>query len=136
MKPAFKDPSRVPLVHKLERTIARLDRTDGLPTGDWAPEFSPRDSQAKSALRRVMGHVKGRPPQAVKTTKDGDRWIDALTEALWDVCQNQAASFSGAEQLSCLAAIESSAKTRALSDGRGYLDYLQDFFREADAQDS
>ncbi len=134
MKPAFKDPSRVPLIHEFERIIAELDQMEGLPDGNWDPEFLPRDSQAKSALRRVMGHVKGRPPKAVKSKKDGDRWIDALTGALWALCQDEATAFSGAEKLSCLAAIENSAKRHAFSDGRGYLDYLKEFFRDADAR--
>ena len=136
MKPAFKDSNLVRLIHELERTITELDQMDGMPSGGWAAEFSPSDSQVKSAIRRVMGHVKGRPPQPVKTKKDKDLWVDALTEALWGVCKIRATEFSRGEQLNCLAAIEGSAKTRSAIDGRGYLDYLKVFFADADAQTS
>jgi len=136
MKPAFKDSNLVRLIHELERTISKLDQMDGMPTGGWSADFSPSDSQAKSAIRRVMGHVKGRPPQPVKSTKDKDLWVDALTEALWGVCKVRATEFSRTEQLDCLAAIEDSAKGRAVSDGRGYLDYLMVFLAEANARKS
>lgn len=136
MNVAFKDSNLVRLIHELEQTIAELDQMDGIPTGGCSAEFSPGDSQVKSTIRRVMGHVKGRPPKPVKTSKDKDLWVNALTEALWEVCKIRATEFSRGDQLNCLAAIEDSAKTRSLSDGRGYLDYLKVFLAEAHARKS
>lgn len=94
MKAAFKESNLVRLIHELERTISELDQMDGMQTGGWAAGFSPSDSQAKLAIRRVMGHVKGRAPQPVKSTKDKDLWVDTLTEALWGVCKVRATEFS------------------------------------------
>jgi|GEM_PF-2451096 len=136
MKAAFKDSNLVRLIHELERTISPLDQMDGIPTGGWSAGFSASDSHTKSAIRRVMGHVKGRPPQPVKATKDKDLWVDALTQALWGVCKMRATDFSRGEQLDCLAAIEDSVKSRSAIDGRGYLDYLKVFLAKANAQKS
>ncbi len=93
-------------------------------------DFELTDSVVKSALRRAMGYVKGRPPKAVKGVKERDVWLRNLTENLWTSCQQAMGEFTRGEILKCLEAIEDSLKIRTVGDARGYLDYLIEFFGE------
>lgn len=97
-------------------------------------EFHPTDSTVKSALRRVMGHLKGRPPKPLKQKNARDEWISNVTDNVWQECKNQIAqSTPKGEILICLVAIEDSIKTHTARDPRGYLDFLDGFFKKLGA---
>jgi hypothetical protein len=122
------------LVMALEMPIWTLSQVwaDDRKTGKAA--FHPTDSTVKSALRRVMGHLKGRPPKPLNFKKERDQWVDNVTENVWQVCRNhlhQATPKS--ELLICLVAIEDSIKTHTTLGPRGYLEFLDGFFEELGA---
>ena len=81
--------------------------------------FDPTDSTVKSALRRVMGHLKGTPPKPLIPNNERDEWIDNLTVNVWRTCQHRMTqSTPKSEILICLVAIEDSIKTHTLADPR------------------
>ena len=96
--------------------------------------FDPTDSTVKSAIRRVMGHLKGHPPKPLNPKSERDEWINSLTENVWQTCKNHLTqSTPKSEILICLAAIEDSIKTHTIADPRGYLAFLDHFFKQMGA---
>lgn len=66
--------------------------------------------------------------------KERDQWVDNLTENVWQVCRNHLLQFTPKnELLICLVAIEDSIKTHTARDPRGYLEFLDDFFKKLGA---
>lgn len=97
-------------------------------------DYNPTDSTVKSAIRRTMGHLKGRPPKPLPQTKEKDQWIHNLTENLWQTCRDQLKqSTSKKDLLVCLVAIEDSIKVHTLGNPQGYLTFLTGFFAEMGA---
>jgi hypothetical protein len=122
------------LVMALEMPIWTLSQVwaDDRKTGK--AELHPTDSTVKSALRRVMGHLKGRPPKPLDFKKERDQWIDNLTENVWQVCRNHLLQATPkSELLICLVAIEDSIKIHTTRDPRGYLEFLDGFFAKLGA---
>jgi hypothetical protein len=122
------------LVMDLEMPIWTLQNVwaDDLKTGKTS--FNPTDSTVKSSIRRVMGHLKGLPPKPITPNNERDEWINNVTENVWRVCQDQLIqSIPKSEILICLVAIEDSIKTHTMADPRGYLGFLNHFFRQMGA---
>lgn len=122
------------LILALEMPIWTLNQVwaDDRKTGKAA--LHPTDSTVKSALRRVMGYLKGRPPKPLDFKNERDQWVDNLTENVWQTCRDQLnQSTPKNELLICLVAIEDSIKTHTARDPRGYLEFLDDFFKKLGA---
>ncbi len=95
--------------------------------------YNPTDSSVKSAIRRTMGHLKGRPPKPLPQTKEKDQWIHNLTQNLWQTCKGQLKqSTSKKDLLVCLVAIEDSIKVHTVGNPQGYLTFLTGFFAQID----
>lgn len=95
--------------------------------------YNPTDSSVKSAIRRTMGHLKGRPPKPLPQTKEKDQWIHNLTQNLWQTCKGQLKqSTSKKDLLVCLVAIEDSIKVHTVGNPQGYLTFLTGFFAQMD----
>ena len=130
----MKNPELNPIVMELETPIYSLHQI-------WAKDFKanetgylPNDSTVKSALRRTMGHLKGRPPKPLSLQKEKEKWIHNLTLNLWRTCQDLLKnSTPKRDLLICLAAIEDSIKTHTVGNPRGYLEFLDGFFAEMGA---
>jgi len=118
------------VVMQLEMAIYTIDVAANGDGEKGEGNFGFTDSVVKSALRRAMGHVKGRPPKAIKGQKERDFWLRNLGENLWASCQKEMEGCSRGDVLKSLGAIEDSLKIHTVGDSRGYLDYLTDFFGE------
>ena len=118
------------VVMQLEMAIHTIDVAANGDSENGEGNFGLTDSVVKSALRRAMGHVKGRPPKAIKGQKERDVWLRNLGENLWTSCQKEMKGCSRGDVLKSLGAIEDSLKIHTVGDSRGYLDYLTDFFEE------
>lgn len=122
------------LVMELEMPIWTLKNVLAGDVEDGKSTFDPTDSTIKSALRRVMGHLKGNPPKPLIPNNERDEWINSLTENVWRTCQNHLTqSTPKSEILICLVAIEDSIKTHTTADPRGYLNFLDHFFKQMGA---
>ena len=78
-----------------------------------------------------MGHLKGRPPKPLSLENEKDRWLQSLSENLWQVSRDLIGkSHSKGVILICLSAIEDSIKTHTVGDPRGYLYFLNGFFEQ------
>lgn len=130
----MKNPRLNHLLLALEMPIWTLNQiwADDRKTGK--AELHPTDSTVKSALRRVMGQLKGRPPKPLDFKMERDQWIENFTENVWQVCRNHLLqSTPKNELLICLVAVEDSIKTHTARDPRGYLEFLDDFFKKLGA---
>jgi len=127
----MKRPELNHIVMELETPIWTLNHIWADDRSAGKSEYEPTDSTVKSAIRRVMGHLKGRPPKPLVLKKEKEQWIDNVTKNIWQTCQKlEAQSTRKADLLICLSAIEDSIKIRTVGDPRGYLDFLNGFFEE------
>jgi hypothetical protein len=94
------------------------------------------DSNIKSALRKAMGSLKGRPPKSgPKKQKPKDRWIAGLASDIREIGRVAAtAGISRQQFLFALLKIEESLKTRNEMGGgsRGYLDFIHRFIEDGE----
>lgn len=130
----LKNPELNQILVELELPINALNQIWANDRAAGTAEYEPTDSTVKSALRRVMGHLKGRPPKPLILKKEKEQWIDNLTKKLWMTCQNLInQTVKKSEILICIAAIEDSIKFHTVADSRGYLIFLEGFFEELGA---
>lgn len=123
----MKDPFYAQIMFRIETLIHEQD------LAAQAESLTVKDSDAKSAIRKALGFLKGKPP---KQSGDDlrDIWIMetakglfALGKAVKSEQQLEEAQFCRA-----LLAVEDSLKTRREMNGhsRGYLDFLRSFIEE------
>lgn len=133
-KTIMQNPALNPLVMELENPIWSLHQiwTQDLEANKTS--YRPTDSTVKSALRRTMGHLKGRPPKPLSVTKEKEQWTHNVTQNLWRVCQEHLKkSTPKRDLLICLKAIEDSIKVHSVGNPQGYLTFLDGFFADMGA---
>lgn len=119
---------------ELEMPIFTLNQVWANDRAAGKSDYDPTDSTVKTALRRVLGQLKGRPPKPLNLKKEKDEWIDNLTKNLWRTCQNLInQTVKKTDILVCIAAIEDSIKFHTVGDSRGYLFFLEGIFEELGA---
>lgn len=66
--------------------------------------------------------------------KERDQWVDNLTENVWQTCRDEINQSTPKNELFiCIVAIEESIKTYTARDPRGYLEFLDGFFKKLGA---
>ncbi|MDF7805885.1 hypothetical protein P4E94_00450 [Pontiellaceae bacterium B12219] len=121
------DPFYSGIIYRIEKLVYDQDQAAH------AASLSVKDSDAKSAIRKALGFLKGKPPKKAEVSLC-DQWVMetarglvALSAALRTEEQVEPAQFCKA-----LLAVEDSLKLRREMHGhaRGYLDFLKSFIKE------
>jgi hypothetical protein len=126
----MKDPFYVGLVYKIEAQIHEYDLTTMA-----EEEFNLKDSDVKSAIRKALGILRGKG--GMKTPKkDVERIKGRLAIELVGAYEvkAKATELKRSEYSTALLAVEESLITRREMGGhsRGYLEFLKEFFAQAE----